>query len=605
MAGAFDPLPSLSDQEREDLQRSEQNISRRVLGFRVVVVAAFLILGVRLWDMQVVQTQQYVTKAVQNRVRVRTVSALRGVIHDRNGTQLVFNRPSFDVTVDVQDLPLKAQPAVIARLAKLLKADPRKIEAKVNKQRQTAPGLPVTVATSIPWATLLTVKEEHMDLPGVLPVETTIRQYTDGPIFSNIVGYIGPITEREYTRYKKDGYQKDSKAGKAGVELTYEKVLRGKDGLEHVEVDAGGRVVRVLDRAAPTSGDSLGLTIDASLQKDVARYLRWGLDRARCYDANPQARPFTASCPAGVRQKMALPFSQGGHGNEGAAIVMDVHTGEILAMVASPQYDNNVFSGRAVDRAAAAQVLTSAAHPLIDRALAATAPASTYKQITASAALQEHVVTPTSGFSVAACWAGFCNWDPRAYTNMTVTDAIAQSNDIWMASVVLGNGLIRGIGPDKLAWYAQQFGIGHQLGIDLPFEQRGLAPTPEWKAKMFPKDPTWYPNESKYVAIGQSYDLATPLQMADVAATVANGGNVMWPHVTREIVSPSGKVVKQIGPRVERRVPVDEQYLKTVAAGMRKGVTSGSSVLINLHDIQVAGKTGTAEFVENGPNGKP
>ncbi len=424
---AFDPLSPMSRAEREGPDRQQRQMARRLFGFRVAVVLSFAVLSVKLWDMQIVHSENYVNRAVENRVRERTVKALRGVIYDRDHQQLVFNRPSFDAAVDVEDLPSREQPAVVARLSKLLQVDAKQIDDKINQQRRTAPTIPVTVATSIPWQAVLAIKEEHVDLPGVIPVQNTIRDYPNGPLLSGIEGYVGPVTEDEYPDLKKEGYEQDDKIGRAGVELSYENDLRGSNGLQHMEVDAGGREVQVLDEVAPKSGNSLELTIDGDLQKDVTAYLRWGLDRAHCFEANPDSRSWTALCPDDVKQRMAKPPIDGGHGDEGAAIVMDVHTGEILAMAAFPQYDNNVFSGRAMDQAKAAEVLTRHDHPLINRALSAYAPGSTFKLITSAAALQEHVVSPTTGISVGACWGGginFCNWESRGYGGMNVVDGL-------------------------------------------------------------------------------------------------------------------------------------------------------------------------------------
>ncbi|MBV9119457.1 MAG: penicillin-binding protein 2 [Chloroflexi bacterium] len=608
MPDIFDPLKSMSRSEHDAHDRLQRQLARRLLGFRVVILVAFAVLGVKLWDMQIVHSGGYIDKAVENRVRERTVKALRGVIYDRNRKQLVYNRPSFDIAVDVEDLPSADEPRVMTLLGKLLNANAAELTAKIDQQRSTSPTIPVTVASSVDWPIVLQVKEDHVELPGVLPVQSTIRDYVDGSLLSGIAGYVGPITQEEFPTLKDEGYEQDAKIGRAGVELTYEDDLRGANGLQHVEVDAGGREVQVLDEVPAKPGTSLQLTIDSDLQKDVTSYLRWGLDRAHCYEANPDEKSWTALCPADVKAQVAKPPVDGGHGDEGAAIVMDVHTGEILALAAFPQYDNNVFSGRAIDQPKAADVLTRHDNPLINRALSAYAPGSTFKQITASAALQERVVTPTSGISVGACWATirFCNWEPRGYSNMNVVDAIAQSNDIWMATVVAGNGFIRGIGPDKLAWYAQQFGIGLQSGVDLPFEQKGLAPTTAWKAGTYTGDDSkWYEGDSLNVAIGQGFDLATPLQMLNVAATVANGGSRLVPHVAKAILDSQGNVVRSIAPQVKEQVPVEPQLLESVRQGMRKGVVQGSSVVVNLHELKTAGKTGTAEFVTIGPNGQP
>jgi penicillin-binding protein 2 len=190
---------------------------------------------------------------------------------------------------------------------------------------------------------------------------------------------------------------------------------------------------------------------------------------------------------------------------------------------------------------------------------------------------------------------------------MTVVDAIAQSNDIWMATVVAGSGSVKGMGIDTLARYANQFGLGRQLGIDLPFEQKGLIPTTQWKKDNFdaPDEQQWYTADSLFAAIGNGFDAATPLQMASVTAAVANGGTLMVPHIGKAIVDAQGNVVKSIDPQVLNNVHVDPQNLEIVRQGMRKGVIQGSSVAGNLHEVQVAGKTGTAEFTVLGPDGKP
>jgi len=605
VAGAFDPLVSLSRDEHDAAEREQRRIHRRVLGFRIVTAVAFITLSVKLWQMQIVQTEKYVTQAVQNSVRSRGVPALRGVIYDRNHVQLVSNQASFDVQVDPRDLPAQQEDEVLGRLAALVKLDPAKMKAAVDKQRLADPNQGVTVATSIAWNTLLSIKADRAVLPGVVPLPTTIRGYKDGPTLSNILGYVTSISPGQYQQLKQAGYAPTDKIGAAGVESSYEKALRGTSGSQQVEVDAGGRQVQVLSEVAPQPGKSLQLSIDAAFQQDVTSYLREGLDRAHCYQASGfKEAVFTTHCSAQAKAQAARPKVDGGYGDEGAAVVIDVHTGAILAMAAFPQYDNNVFSGRAADQAKAAAVLTSHADPLIDRALSAVAPGSTFKMITASAALQDHLVTPSTEISVPAAWPGisFSNWDEKAYANMTVVDAIAQSNDIWMGDMVAGGiGGIRGLGPDRLAWYAHQFGLGQPLGLDLPFEQKGLIPTTTWKAANFSGDNArWYTGDSLNMAIGQGFVSATTLQMADVAAAIANGGNLMQPRVGKAFLNSNGTLLQALPPVVLRRVPVDPSVIHTVASGMRKGVYTGSSYKTNLRDLQVAGKTGTAEFQAGG-----
>jgi len=389
----------------------------------------------------------------------------------------------------------------------------------------------------------------------------TRREYADGPLLSQILGYTGPINSDQLETQKDDGYLPDDLIGKAGVEAIYEKELRGVYGAQSVERNASGRKIQVLQNVRDAQGgDSLRLTIDTTQQKLAEKALLWGVTAA------------------GLKR--------------GVVMAMNPQTGEILALVSLPTYDNNAFA-RGISATAYQRLLNNPNKPLINHAVAAHyPPGSTYKLVTGTGGLADRKITPTTrlitrGFLTLGS-TRFYDWNRRGFGACNIRCGFGHSSDTFFFQVA---GML---GIDRLAYWARQYGFGQRTGIDLPYEARGIVPSNQWKldAMGLPI----YPGEVYQAGIGQGYDVVTPIQLINAYAALANGGKLFQPQIVREVVGPDGTVVRRFKPKLlhELKVPKD------VLAEMRRA--GRNTVLLrhtyNLVDLPVivAGKSGTAEF---------
>jgi penicillin-binding protein 2 len=576
----------------------------RLVGLRALIILAFALLTGQLWRLQVVQGESFRQQADYNRLRVVSVPASRGVIYDRQRTLLVRNIPSFTISIVPADLPssrvgspavstgiiLPTDDEVFGRLATLLQMDKSKIKSLVDSSRG-APFQPVVIRGSVERDTAFIVEEEQPSLPGVIVQTEAVRQYLEGPLLAHILGYVNRISAEEYAA-QPGQYGLNDSIGKTGVELTYEEDLRGTQGKKQIEVDADGREVRVLPGAiiSPTAGHNLILSLDLGLQRKVQEALAEGLRTA------------------GVRS--------------GAVVILNPQTGEVLALVSLPSYDNNIFTG-AIKAEDLARVLGDPLLPLLNRAtMVAYPPGSTFKMITAAAGLQEGVITRNtqvtcSGslvipdkYSPDTKWVFPC-WLPQGHGVVNVVEALAQSCDVFFYEVSGGferfDGLDQGADNTRLARYARAFGLGAKSGIALPGETSGLVPSNAWKMAQ-PWNQTgvpWVTGDTYNMGIGQSFLLVSPLQLASVVATIANGGTLYQPQIVRQVVDADGTVVQPFVPKVIRSVPVDKAQLEIVREGMRAAVTRGTARAINLPEqyVQAAVKTGTAEYGEDDAQG--
>lgn len=569
--------------------------STRLVVFRVLIILGFVVLAGRLWQLQIVQGDQYRLKADTNRFRVEAIDAPRGVVYDRNGDIVVRNQASFAVTIVPADLPDDPEP-VFRRLAELLDMPVQSIPANlgaasrpgiadiVEAGRKRDPYSPVLVKAKVPRDLALVTEEEHLSLPGVRVETAPVREYTTGPLLAHILGYMGPIPQEWADAYDAQGYHPDDRIGLTGIEYSFEDALRGDKGQQFVEIDVLGRVLRTIgDPIPPTTGDSLYLTLDAKLQQEVADILQDALAKL--------------------------------NSSSGVAIVGKPQTGEILAMVSLPTYDNNLFSGgisaRDWEKLASAEL-----NPLLNRSIAGLyAPGSTFKLIPASAALQEGVVDLQTRIhdpgvilvknqyypnNLSLAQPFYC-WLRRGHGSLNIVNAIAQSCDVFFYELAGGFEDFRGLGVDRLAHYAELFGLGAPTGIDLPGEYAGLVPTPDWKRLRYGADGVWTTGNTYNMGIGQGDVLVTPLQMFGVVSVVANGGTLYRPQIVQRVVDAAGRTVATVQPDAIRQVPVDPAYLGSVREGMRLAVTSGTAQASWTHlptEVAVAGKTGTAEFCE-------
>ncbi|MBI4321255.1 MAG: penicillin-binding protein 2 [Chloroflexi bacterium] len=559
-----------------------------MLIFKLVIILVFAILVRQLWLLQIVQGDEFRRRADNNRFRLMSIEAQRGVVYDRNRILLVRNTPSYTVSIIPADLP--AKPGVLyERLAGILKMDveeiSRRVELPPRGRRTTDAFTPVPIKTNVSWETAFVAEERHLDLPGVYVQVQPMREYLDGQLTSQILGYVAPISKEQYDRLKDDPRKKygfSDRIGQTGIEATYEPYLRGEPGERHMSVDSTGREVETLLVEAPRHGNNLRLTIDISLQREIARILEPDLDKL---------------------------------GGSATAVAMDPRNGQILAMMSLPSYDNNLFS-KGISSSQLAALMNDKKRPLINHAISAVAaPGSSFKIVTASGALQEGVIGKWTqifdpGYilipnpfnpsqpSRMVCWAPHGNQD--------MISALANSCDVYFYHLGGGppNGEWRGLGADRLEKYAKLFGFGAPTGVELPGEAAGNVPNESWK-KLTVGDP-WYKGDTYNFSIGQGFVTATPLQLLNATAVVANGGTLYRPQLLLEITDSEGKVVKPFRPEVIRDVPVERAYLDIVKEGLRAGMLVGrteggtdyvgTSYDSEVPGLRIAGKTGTAQF---------
>lgn len=551
---------------------NEQAVAQsRLMLLRGLVLLAFFVLAAQLWRLQIVEGSRYQLRAEANHLRVLSIPAQRGVIYDRQGRLLVRNEPSFTAAMVLADVPEATRKDVVEHLHQLLDMPAKEIETLIKERRATGQIFtPLTLKTGLNKETAFILEERHDELPGVTVLTESRRQYLNEGSLSHILGYVGRISSEEYAEFQDNGYDLNDRLGKMGVELTYEQALRGMPGREHVEVDASGRKRGTIDNEPPVPGNDVVLTIDIDLQKQLAKVLQESMGKSQY----------------------------------AAAVAMDPRTGEILSMVSLPSFDNNIFGGPTMP-AEIEQLLDDPRRPLLNYAVGgAYPPGSIFKTITASAALQEGVARPDTVIESRGFITIPNQYDPRityrfndwaALGRLNFYRAIAMSSDVYFYYLSGGFENFTGLGAQRLANYSRAFGLGSVTGVDLTGEAAGLVPDPAWKEAAFSNDP-WVTGDTYHFGIGQGFVLASPMQMARVLSSIANGGELLQPRVVKEVRNTDGRVVLSYDKAVQRRVPVDDVNLQVVREGMRQVVADGTAQTARVPGIQVGGKTGTAEF---------
>jgi penicillin-binding protein 2 len=543
-----------------------------------LIFVLFGILTIQLVRMQIFEADSYENKAANNRLRELQVLPLRGLIYDRNGTPLVQNVANFAAVITPADLP-DDEEDVFSRLSVVLNMPSQEIADKVAAKRGDGnPYEAVVIKDELDRDTALVLKELTPNLPGAeLRVEAR-RSYPSGDLTSDIVGYVGSISEEEYASLRPRGYILSDQVGKAGIEADYESVLRGKPGQELAEVDASGRQLDVVDARAAQPGQSVFLTIDLELQRQATEALREYM----------------------------------GTSDNATAVVMDVHSGEILAMVSLPSYDNNIFS-RAITQQELDDLLSQPGKPLVNHAIAEMyAPGSTFKTITGLAALQEGVATTGTVITSKGYITVENEYDPNVvyyFRDWAVLGAldfyrgVAMSSDVYFYYLAGGKADegFRGLGEERLARYARSFGLGEPTGVDLPGESPGLVPDAQWKERNWGE--AWYLGDTYSFGIGQGYLAVTPLQLVNEVAAIANGGDLLRPRLIKETKDDHGNTVASFGPEVRRQLPVESDYLAVMREAMRQSVDYGVASNAKVAGVTVAGKTGSAEFGEQHADG--
>ena len=540
-----------------------------LLGVGLVVL--FVLVG-RLFFLQVVTSDRSRELAERNWLRPEFVPGPRGRILDRNGSILAEMTPSFVIGIDPQHEAFNKNRErlreTLVRLASLVDQDPSRFEEQIERERKTT-YKPVRLIRNADSLQVARVAEHMIVLPGVSVMVEPVRQYPGDSLAAHVLGYIGEVGEKDLETLTEDGYHPGSLIGKTGIELEYEELLRGEDGKRYVEVNALGRRSEAFNRREPVPtrpGRDIALTLDADLQRATEA----ALDAARYEGPEPAPE---------VR---------------GAAILMDVWTGEVLAMVSRPGFDNNVFSGT-LDQDEW-NALMSEGKPLLNRAVqSAYPPGSTLKPITEYGALVAKVIAP--GQYQAPCFGGhrfgnrvFGCWKREGHGSLNDIGAMAHSCDVYFYQMAPG------LGVDGIARFAKQFGLAEKTGIDLPQERNSLIPTSDYYDERYGKK-QWSPGLALNLVIGQGEIQVTPLQLLRAISMIATGGREVTPRLLKW-VGAEQRQGEYPDPKLEpviEEVTLDARALERVRRGMREAVETGTAKSAQVPGIPVAGKTGTAE----------
>jgi penicillin-binding protein 2 len=548
----------------KDVAHMEFRLNKKWLGL-VFVLMAFVLcgLGARVVYLAGINGTSYQDRASANSMRYNVVPAPRGLILDRYGVPLVENVPETDVVLLLSLMPEDA--VAYARMLEILRhalaMSVEDINSAIEETRaQYRAG--VVLATRISQDALFTLIENETQLPGVRLVTTARRHYIDSTIFSHILGYTGIVYAEDLE--KDDSYYLTDHIGRIGVEKVYEQLLRGQHGATGAEVDARGNARRIAQSITPVPGHDLYLTIDAELQKQIAavmeeKFVQYGLSR-------------------------------------GAAVALDPRDGSVRALVSLPAYDNNAFVG-GISQAEYTGLLQQSDRPLLNRAIGgAYPPGSTVKPMLAAGALAEGVVDEhTTVNSTGAIRVGaytFRDWRVNGVAD--VRRAIAVSHDIFFYAIGGGYGNIAGMGMDTMKKYYNLFGFGEYTGIDLTGEVNGLIPSPAWKQERF--DERWSIGNDYHASIGQGYVTATPLQIANATAAVANGGTLWQPHLLA-YWRDQGGALTSFQPQKIRENIMTPQIAHIVREGMRQTVTEGTGTILNGISLAFCLDTLTVRFL--------
>lgn len=553
---------------RPDDRPRRSRLSLRIAVLGGVAVALFAVLFFRLWNLQVLDGEKYLAKAQNNRTREYTVLAPRGDILDREGNVLVENRTSLALMLSTEKLPADpaAERAELKRIGGLVDMSLRRVRRTIAEEEKIAAGAPVTLRRDIDHDLVFYIEEHKHRFPGVSVEQVFVRSYPDGTEAAHVVGTVGEVSEGELEEEPYKGLEPGEDVGKGGVEYTYDRWLRGTPGVTRIQVNAlgqptsGGQLVS----EPPTPGDNLVLTLDPKVQE-------------------------------------AGEAALAGQGLPGAFVTMNIDTGELLGLGSYPTYDPSVFT----------HPLTQAEYnelagdpewaPLADRATSGLYPTgSTYKIITALAALEDGVITPGTTIqdngSIELAGQKFQNAGGASYGPLTLVPALQVSSDVFFYELGL-----RMWDTNQLQRWSHALGIGEPTGLDLPEEAEGLVPSKQWRDQLYAKGETerpWSAGDNVQLAVGQGDLQTNPLQLAIAYAALGNGGTIVIPHVGMEVRDSAGRVLREFDPHPRRHVRIDPASREAILTGLHDAaqeVGGTSYEVFGGFPIPVSGKTGTAQ----------
>ncbi len=527
-------------------------IKQRLIGVSVCILFVFALLFLRLVYLQIIKGEEYRLKSEKNAVRLKSIKSSRGLIFDTNKKLVVDNRPSFNLKIVLEDAGEVKK--TVRKVAELIQVPFPELMDSIARAGKGAFYKLITLKDDISRDQLAIVEAHKFDLPGIhIDIEPT-RHYIYKKSAAHLLGYLGQINYKELKSGNYPNVKTGDSIGRYGIEKSFEKYLQGKRGGRQIEVDANGRTIKILKTVEPVAGLDLNLTLDLDLQLTAEKWLE---------------------------------------NKDGAVVAIDPNNGDVLVMASNPSFDQNDFIGGISQKKWKALILDPG-KPMINKAIQAEyPPASTYKIITSFAALEEkHIDMNTTAFCPGFLKYGnrvYRCWNKHGHGEMNVIDALTQSCDVFYYQAGIKTGV------DALAQYAMGCGLGKKTGIMLANEKKGLIPTSAWKKKRY--NESWQGGETLSIAIGQGYNLVTPLQMAVLIAAVGNGGTLFKPRIVKTIEDSHGQIVKKIDPEITGGLPASKETLNIVRSALLEVVQGdrGTARRIRLKNVEIAGKTGTAQ----------
>lgn len=551
----------------------DKDIFKRLQIFFIITVFLCVALVGRLAQLQIYQGDQYETISEENRIRRINIQPPRGEIYSRDGKTMAKNTPGY--TVSLMDVEQEDKEHIVDFLSEYLDLSEDYIEERIRSQRYRQ-FEPVQLKSGLTYEQVAHIMEKRMELPGVIIETQPEREYPQDKIMSHILGYTGEVTQQQLEGgLREEGYRAGDMVGQSGVEKTYEDYLRGESGVRQVEVNRFGRIIENLGEEEPVPGKNLHLTIDYELQAFMVDLLDTAIEEIR------EEEDFAEDYPGGA-----------------SSVIMDPSNGEILSMVSLPKYNPNTFFEDYTD------LVQDRLRPLKNRAVSETyPPGSTYKMLTAIAALEEGVVTPGETIiDEGQYWnpPHPTNFQERALGRINIVDAIKYSSNVFFSE--MGHRM----GIENMVKWSEAFTLGTRTGLeDLSGEHRGIVASPEYKMRVYqePENQVWFPGETIIAAMGQGYHTFTPLQKANYAAILANQGKHYRPYLVSEITDHQGEVTENRDSEVLNNIEVSDRTWQTVHQGMRQVGTLGGTAGWHFHDLpfELGLKTGTAE-VDGAPS---